>query len=1310
MTPFRNFTALLALAIGATVGNAAVVRPRDPLSTSALGSTSTSTSTASTNVDSFQHPASSTPEPRWGQTVVHLPSHKAAIFLGGRSHDGELLHRAEVLDIFALHQGASFDQAWSNLPMPTGVPATTFASAVPLSLNPSNQTSFVLLGGETDSCDAASAYIWTSSGATGLNGSWSALQAQEKEVYQRSHMQAMLTSNTSGSQQAIYIAGAPQTHSGCASSNVTVMQARKAHHATATTEKWVMDQAQNVQQAGMTVDVTPAPRHIRRDVPVKEYAAVAIATQGNTTDRLLYIGGLTSDQTPISLRHIWSFDVDSGEWARVRTGGHTLGGLYGHTATLMPDNKVVVVGGYQGRGTNRTISSATMILDLNMSPPTWSTLASSPAPGRVFHSAFNVGHKLIVAFGKVDHSTGEGHAKRAPSSSDIMLLNTHTWTWSNKFQESSAVSSASASPSDSTASQSTASPPTHSSLATTHISGHAGVSSGDNSFGPSVGLQSTLSRTGAASATATPFSGPDNGNTANHASSPSDNNSGSKPSGRTLAAILAPTLSVGLALIFWLILVLCVVRHFYRRNHRAADKEQNFMAERPRVSRVISSTGRGVPHQPVLGHERWPIDSSLTLDSNDMFKEDSSHLRSKSNQSTIFSHSYYLARPGTPAEPEPALLPRETHLPTRSTRGAQNLSDAGGVLPSGMSGGLDAVSRSLRSSLRLSPPKPRPTSNANAMEDDKYTAARPNSGRNLQHFRGRASIKRERETARFHAAAAAAAAAADAAPVVAPDTSGAAEPTTTPSVIAPVAPQLPEVACPPPVLDPQSPFSPPHTVAEEPVQREVDSDETAGIARLVQSSAIESSSSNLSAISYPYLRGVPRTCQVPEIVINRAVSSEAAAPDTDAAAPPRTMALNIKRKVVPSTPNSDQSEQGDGSSPGASVNGLDQQADQAQPDSPQSRKSEHKREQDAESLLDGAVRERETDHGWFTWLTSQEDAKSQSSVGSPRRPTRQEAAQLSRTPAGSEGKESLVDPFFAGMKEGGGQKPVSDSLCLASSAARSGASASPVSSQALDGSPLARTSRLPQIAGMLPLKGSTGTEQLSPPLRSGTLGSSARPLPPAPGGVRRTPSAYAVFYSSSDASDRKQSQPAPKLSMPVDGSAPTPPLPAAAPRQEPPATGKLTEARPRTFHESPHSLGLGMHTMPRDQRPVSFHGGSAAHPARRNQVRSGRTASMPYAMWMTPTGAAPPGHPAHGRTSTGSYPYHQAVSVAEGASTTSLPHAGHGTHFAPSVPGSRRNTMMLYAPSEGSRASSPTPSERMFAPEGATGVPPAFLL
>jgi len=130
-----------------------------------------------------------------------------------------------------------------------------------------------------------------------------------------------------------------------------------------------------------TVQQLPA-RYARRS------HTATLLTAGPNAGRVLVAGGFSAGT---GLASTLLYDPPTGTW---RLGPPLAGKRYGHTATPLPDGRVLIVGGLQGGGTWTYATNAELYEPLSMR----FTPAGAPLPGRYFAAA------SVVSDGLISHS------------------------------------------------------------------------------------------------------------------------------------------------------------------------------------------------------------------------------------------------------------------------------------------------------------------------------------------------------------------------------------------------------------------------------------------------------------------------------------------------------------------------------------------------------------------------------------------------------------------------------------------------------------------------------------------------------------------------------------------------------------------------------------------------------------------------------------------------------------------------------------------------------------------------------------------
>ncbi|KAF0462679.1 galactose oxidase [Gigaspora margarita] len=155
--------------------------------------------------------------------------------------------------------------------------------------------------------------------------------------------------------------------------------------------------------------------------------------------KILYIGGVTQSAPGITtnllpMTEIPVFDTISSTWSSKTTSTSFLvQPRVGHTATLAPDNKtIIIIGGTTSYQLNQTIPIPNyLILNVATEPYQYSELKSSgnQPPPLSFHTSTLYRNYIIVAFGNITNDALPSYE----TSPNIYLLDVNCFAWVNSF-------------------------------------------------------------------------------------------------------------------------------------------------------------------------------------------------------------------------------------------------------------------------------------------------------------------------------------------------------------------------------------------------------------------------------------------------------------------------------------------------------------------------------------------------------------------------------------------------------------------------------------------------------------------------------------------------------------------------------------------------------------------------------------------------------------------------------------------------------------------------------------------------------------
>ncbi|KAF0490227.1 galactose oxidase [Gigaspora margarita] len=157
--------------------------------------------------------------------------------------------------------------------------------------------------------------------------------------------------------------------------------------------------------------------------------------------KIIYIGGVTQSfaggpPTRVNMNEIYIFDTIASAWSQKSALGN-IDPRVGHTAILAPDNYTIVIfGGTQGYVLRQSTSYPTFVLlDVKSEPFQYSSPQTSgmAPPPLSYHTATLYQNYMIVVFGNITNDFGPSNN----ASADIYIMNLLNYTWVTQFETAS---------------------------------------------------------------------------------------------------------------------------------------------------------------------------------------------------------------------------------------------------------------------------------------------------------------------------------------------------------------------------------------------------------------------------------------------------------------------------------------------------------------------------------------------------------------------------------------------------------------------------------------------------------------------------------------------------------------------------------------------------------------------------------------------------------------------------------------------------------------------------------------------------------
>ncbi|CAO1615913.1 unnamed protein product [Parajaminaea phylloscopi] len=382
---------------------------------------------------------------RWGQTASYLSGGRTVLFVGGQVSNGS--HVSLTNDVFALNVSSietnstsGPTEPWKQLPS-NGLAPHAFASHIMLGKDENER--LWIVGGNTDNCSDVSAWTWSPNGSNDLNSSWTAVNSGEDG--RRSGAVAIEVPSQAASVNAssYLLLGGRDALADCRHS--AIKQQKRDTAASLSADLWTFATGSSSGEGSARDSAVPSVVGIALDTrngdfSLQDYSTVTLpgesSVAGDTTSTM-FLGGLTASSQYASLDTLWVFYPWVGTWSQVPTQGQAPTGRRGHTATLLKNKTVVIMGGLLEDG---SLSNEVYTLDLTQYPAQWAKapLASDGvigSPAKAYHSTVLVDDVLIMAFGAGEASETLSGSSSAPPS--LYYLDTAApggWRWSDSIQ------------------------------------------------------------------------------------------------------------------------------------------------------------------------------------------------------------------------------------------------------------------------------------------------------------------------------------------------------------------------------------------------------------------------------------------------------------------------------------------------------------------------------------------------------------------------------------------------------------------------------------------------------------------------------------------------------------------------------------------------------------------------------------------------------------------------------------------------------------------------------------------------------------
>lgn len=395
------------------------------------------------------------PGPRWGHSAAYLPGSQVVLFVGGQvpswnnASAGMVTNDVFAFDVSALNSSAAGNSsaAWSRLSS-VGLPPHAFAARA-VTHDPAHLDERLwIIGGATSDCSQdAPVYSWSAPAGAWRNGTWSApaISSNASVPVRRRGARAFQVPSelgTKGAERAaarqrggtsFMVIGGTADGSTCAPAANETQEAdyfgldiwtgngTTAGRSAAAAALPADDDGMSIRSLALEASM--------KGMPLVDYATVLLPANAstNSSDRVLFLGGRDANHTLASLASFWALDLASGRWEQwnATSAGETQDlptGRVGHTASRMPDGRILVHGGYttlEQDGVRRNATNEAFVLDPSVTPARWSRITGfGSAPARAYHTAVWAGEVLVLGFGQaVDGFAPANHTVARPANS-----------------------------------------------------------------------------------------------------------------------------------------------------------------------------------------------------------------------------------------------------------------------------------------------------------------------------------------------------------------------------------------------------------------------------------------------------------------------------------------------------------------------------------------------------------------------------------------------------------------------------------------------------------------------------------------------------------------------------------------------------------------------------------------------------------------------------------------------------------------------------------------------------------------------------
>jgi hypothetical protein len=400
------------------------------------------------------------PGPRWGHTAAFLPQSQVVLFVGGQvpswnyASAGMVTNDVFAFDVSALNASAAGNTtaAWSRLSS-VGLPPHAFAARAVTHDAAHLDERLWIVGGATSDCSQdAPVYSWSAPAGEWRNGTWDtpAISSNASVPVRRRGARAFQVPSelgTKGAERAaarqrggtsFMVIGGTADGSTCAPAASETQEADYfgvdiwTGAAASPAARSAAAGAQPAGDDGMSVR-SLALEPSMKGLALVDYATVLLPANAstNSSDRVLFLGGRDANHTLASLASFWALDLASGKWEEwnATSAGETQdlpSGRVGHTASRMPDGRILMHGGYttlEHDGVRRNATNEAFVLDPSVTPARWSRITGfGSAPARAYHTAVWAGDVLVLGFGQaVDGFAPANHTVALPANSTKTL-------------------------------------------------------------------------------------------------------------------------------------------------------------------------------------------------------------------------------------------------------------------------------------------------------------------------------------------------------------------------------------------------------------------------------------------------------------------------------------------------------------------------------------------------------------------------------------------------------------------------------------------------------------------------------------------------------------------------------------------------------------------------------------------------------------------------------------------------------------------------------------------------------------------------